>query len=147
MLGLPREGEPAASAPALARRLGAQSAIGKQLSAKQRDGLLETLAATLEKALDEQRAEVLKQFSLARKESALSRLLAEVTSSNGELAADSAALLREFSIDNEHSALFRLVSRVEQAQATITREFSLEHEDSALCRLASLLDRTAKVRR
>jgi hypothetical protein len=144
MLGRHLKGDQSTIAQTLAKHIGEQSPIFKLLSPKQSDGLLATLAATLKKALDEQREEVLKQFSLDRKESALSRLLAEVTTSNGklrsELADDVGKMVNEFSLDNEDGALFRLVARVEQAQETITQEFSLDHEGSALQRLASLLE-------
>lgn len=141
-------GDQSVVAQTLAKYVGAQSPIFKLLSPTESDGLLATWSATLKKALDGQRDEVLKQFSLDRKESALSRLLAEVTSSNGklrgELADDVAKVVREFSLDNEEGALSRLVARVERAQESITAEFSLDHEGSALQRLSSLLEKNSE---
>jgi hypothetical protein len=131
-------GDQSRIAQTLAKHIGEQSPLFKLLSPKQSDGLLATLADTLKTALDGQRDEVLKQFSLDNKESALSRLLAEVTTSNGklrgELAEDVGKVVNEFSLDNEDGALSRLVARVERAQATIAEEFSLDHEGSALQR-------------
>src|ERR1019366_4643714 len=108
-------GDQSRIAQTLAKHIGEQSPLFKLLSPKQSDGLLATLADTLKTALDGQRDEVLKQFSLDNKESALSRLLAEVTTSNGklrgELAEDVGKVVNEFSLDNEDGALSRLVAR------------------------------------
>jgi hypothetical protein len=148
MLAKHIKGDQSTIAQTLAKHIGEQSPIFKLLSPKQSDGLLAALADTLKKALDDQRGEVLKQFSLDRKESALSRLLAEVMTSNGklrsELAEDVGKMVNEFSLDNEEGALSRLVARVEQAQATIADEFSLDHEGSALQRLSSMLEKTSE---
>jgi hypothetical protein len=141
-------GDQSIIASTLAKHIGEQSPLFKMLSPTQSDGLLATLSRALKAALDGQREEVLKQFSLDSRESALSRLLAEVTTSNGhlrgELAADVGRVVSEFSLDNEDGALSRLVARVEQAQATIVEEFSLDHEGSALQRLSSMLERTSE---
>ena len=139
-------GDQSVLAQTLARHIGDQSPLLKLLSPTQSDGLLATMSAAIKKALDGQRDEVLKQFSLDRKDSALSRLLSEVTASNGklrgELAEDVGKVAREFSLDNEDGALSRLVTRVERAQETITQEFSLDHDGSALQRLSSMLEKT-----
>jgi hypothetical protein len=139
-------GDNSVIARTLAKHIGDQSPLFKMLSPQQSDGLLATLSSTLQKALDGQREEVLKQFSLDRKDSALSRLVNEVLTSNGklrgDLAQDIGRVVGEFSLDNENGALSRLVSRVENAQRTITEEFSLDHEGSAFQRLSSMLERT-----
>jgi hypothetical protein len=139
-------GDQSAIAQTLAKHVGEHSDLFKLLSPKQSDGLLATLAATLEKALEGQRKAVLDQFSLDSKDSALSRLLAELTSSNGklrgDLSEDVTRLVREFSLDNQDGALSRLVQRVEKAQRTITEEFSLDRDGSALQRLSNLLEKT-----
>jgi hypothetical protein len=146
MLARHLNGDQSTMAQTLAKHIGEQSPIFKLLSPTQSDGLLVALADTLKKALEGQRDEVLKQFSLDRKESALSRLLVEVTASNGklrkDLAEDVGKVVNEFSLDNEDGALCRLVARVERAQETIAEEFSLDHEGSALQRLASILEET-----
>jgi hypothetical protein len=139
-------GDQSALAQTLAQHVGTESALFKMLSPDQSEGLMAALSESLRKALDGQRDAVLQQFSLDRKDSALSRLLGEVTSSNGklrgELSEDVNRLVGEFSLDNEEGALSRLVKRVERAQETITSEFSLDHEGSALQRLSVLLERT-----
>jgi len=106
---------------------------------KESDALLTTLSATLKKALDGQRDEVLKQFSLDRKDSALSRLLAGITTSNGklrgELAEDVAKLVEEFSLDNEDGALSRLSSLLQQTNEAVETSLTLDDEASPLARL------------
>ncbi len=147
LLALHVGGDQSTLARTLAKHVGEQSPLLKVLSPTQSDGLLATLAATIKQALDGQRDEVLRQFSLDRKDSALSRLMSEVTASNGqlrgELAQDLGNVVKEFSLDNEDGALSRLVGRVERAQETIAAEFSLDHDGSALQRLSSMLDKTS----
>ena len=129
--------------PTLARTLtehiGLDSPIFKLLSPTQSDGLLAELRKTLEQSLTEQSEHVVKQFSLDDKNSALSRLVDQITTKNGELrselAKDMEKVRKEFSLDDENSALSRLVGRVDKAQQMITRELSLDVEDSALSRI------------
>jgi len=148
ILGEHLAGDQSVIAQTLAAHVGETSPLFKLLSPTQSDGLLAAMTMTFKRALDGQRDEVLNQFSLDRKESALSRLLAEVTTSNGklrsELAEDVGKVAHEFSLDNEDGALSRLVARVERAQETIAEEFSLDHEGSALQRLSSLLTKTSE---
>jgi hypothetical protein len=147
MLAKHIHGDQSTIAQTLAKHIGEQSPIFKLLSPKQSDGLLVALTETLKTALDGQRDQVLEQFSLDQKESALSRLLAEVMTANGklrtDLAEDVGKMVDEFSLDNEDGALCRLVTRVEQAQATIAEQFSLDHEGSALQRLSTMLEKTS----
>ncbi len=74
----------------------------------------------------------------------MSRLIKELTLSNGKLKTDLATeiglVVDEFSLDNEDSALSRLVKRVEIAEETITKEFSLDEQDSALSRLSTVIN-------
>src|SRR5262249_29614826 len=80
------------------------------------------------------------------KDSALSRLVSELSVGNGKLGADLQsridAAAEQFSLDREDSALSRLVRKVEQAQATITSEFSLDNDGSALSRMSRLFEDT-----
>lgn len=140
-------GDQSSIAQMLARHIGEQSPIFKLLSPTQSDGLMAALTGALERSLEAQRDHILKQFSLDQKESALSRLLAEVTAKNGslrsELADDLGKVVKEFSLDNEDGALSRLVARVENTQTLIEEELSLDSEGSALQRLSCLLEKTA----
>lgn len=146
ILGAHLDGDTSVLARTLAEKLGEKSPLFKMLSPQQSDGLLATMQATLKKALDGQRDEVLKQFSLDRKDSALSRLREEVMTSNGqlrsELANDVNKVVAEFSLDNADGALSRLMNRVEQAHKIIVNEFSLDHDGSAFHRLSTMLEKT-----
>ena len=146
MLAKHLQGDQSIVAQTLAQHLGEQSPIFKLLSPNQSEGLLAALSASMQSALQKQSAEVFKQFSLDQKESALSRLLAEVTASNGklrtDLSEDVGKMTKEFSLDNEDGALTRLVERVDRAQKIITSEFSLDREGSALQRLSAMLEQT-----
>jgi hypothetical protein len=109
------------------------------------DGLLGSLAGSVEKTLAEQREQILSEFSLDNKEGALSRLVAELAEHHGEvseaLEKRIGEVMAEFSLDREDSALSRLVGRVEQAQRKMTAELSLDEEGSALARMRrELLD-------
>ena len=85
----------------------------------------------------------MQEFSLDNTQSALSRLVGEITRNHGQLQRDLQAKLdvvvKEFSLDQENSALSRLVRNVDTAQRTIVREFSLDNPDSAFSRLNSML--------
>ena len=135
-------------AEALARSIGAQSPIFRMLSPDDANGLRAQLAGTLEKALEEQRAAVVRQFSLDDKSSALSRLVAQVREMQGGLQADVREqvdkVVKEFSLDKEDSALSRLVGEVEAAQKAIADQFSMDNGGSALMRITTLLDQTSK---
>ncbi|MDH5751120.1 MAG: hypothetical protein OEZ59_01715 [Deltaproteobacteria bacterium] len=123
----------------LARHMGQESPLFKLLSPNQSDGLLASLSKLVEQQLRDQREQVLRQFSLDDGESALSRLLHQISTKNGtlrdELSKDVEQVRREFSLDNEDGALSRLVRRVEDAQTRITAELSLDEENSALSRI------------
>jgi hypothetical protein len=96
----------------------------------------------------EQREHILQEFSLDNKQSALSRLVAELAASNGELKTDLKtkvdSLVDEFSLDRPDSALSRLVGRVETAHKAITNEFSADNEHSAIARLSRMLQETSQ---
>ncbi len=98
--------------------------------------------------LGEHGKSIARQFSLDEKDSALSRLVSEITEKNGvlrkDLSNDLEHIRKEFSLDNEDGALARLVGRVEKAHRTILSEFSADNEQSALSKIARLLDSTDK---
>jgi hypothetical protein len=110
------------------------------------NGLRMQVAATLQQALAEQREQVLREFSLDRKDSALSRLVDEIKARQGELGADVKgrieAVVKEFSLDQDDSALSRLVKRVELAQKTIADQFSSDNDLSVMSKLSRLLQQT-----
>lgn len=142
------DGDQSLLARTLATRIGETSPIFRMLSPTDAGGLRMTLAATIEEALAEQRDVVLKEFSLDRKESALSRLVAEVKNAQEALRDDVKAkvegVVEEFSLDSPDSALSRLVKRVEATQELVAKQFSLDREDSALSRMTSRLNATGE---
>ena len=121
LLGKHLDGDRSVLALTLAQHVGKQSPLFKLLSPEQSDGLVATLRHTLDRAMKAQSDEVLGQFSLDRPDSALRRLVTELTAANGKLR-------EEFA---------------EDVQA-VTKEFSLDHEDSALCRLSAAIDKTCR---
>jgi hypothetical protein len=139
------DGDESVIARTLGKHIGEDSPLLRLLSPEESQGVIAALSKALGDALQLQREAILNQFSLDDKESALSRLVAEMTGANGklrdDLAQDVQKLQKEFSLDNDQGALSRLVARVERAQSTISEEFSLDNEQSALRRLVGLLEK------
>lgn len=133
-------------AQALSAHFGEGSPISRLLSPTDANGVKAQVESVVEAALQVQRDQILNEFSLNNKESALSRLIAELTSSNGtlksELQGEVDKLACEFSLDKPDSALSRLVARVENAHQAITDEFSADNENSAIVRLSRMLEET-----
>jgi gas vesicle protein len=130
-------------AKTLAEHIGENSAIMRLLDPNESDSLAQTIRHSAEEALESERERILTEFSLDNKESALSRMVTELTENNGRLTGDLTSkideAIKEFSLDKDDSALSRLVRKVESAQRTITDEFSLDNEGSALNRMSNLL--------
>lgn len=110
-------GDDSMLARSLATHLGEGSAVFKLLSPDDATGLRAQLARTLEQALAEQRAHILKEFSLDHEGSALSRLVGE------------------FSLDAEGSALSRLSKMLSATSEKIGKDLTLDDDASALSRL------------
>jgi hypothetical protein len=132
----------------LAAHLGEGSPIFKMLSPSDANGLQAQVAGTLEQALNEQRQQILREFSLDNQDSALSRLIGQLTANNGQLQSNLqdqvVELANEFSLDHPDSALSKLVSRVEAAQGAIADQFSTDNEQSAMTRLSKMLQNTSE---
>lgn len=133
-------------ATTLAKHLGDSSPILRLLSPERKDGLLETISRSVATALEAQRARILGEFTLDRPDSALARLLAEITDTNGtlqqSLRADMGEMRDQFSLDNPNSALSRLVQRVEAVSTAVAEQFSRDNEDSALSSMSAMLAET-----
>jgi hypothetical protein len=110
-------GDDSVLARSLTAHLGEGSAVFKLLSPDDATGLRAQLARTLEEALAEQRAHIMKEFSLDHEGSALSRLVGE------------------FSLDAEGSALSRLSKMLTATSEKIGRDLTLDDDASALSRL------------
>jgi len=134
-------------AQSLAEHVGERSQLFRMLSPSDAQGVRAQVEVTLRKALEEQREAVLRQFSLDRPDSALSRLVTQLQALQGDLRTDLRAqvetVVQEFSLDKPDSGLSRLVREVEAAQAAITEQFSMDNEASALSRMSRLLGQTS----
>jgi hypothetical protein len=131
-------------ATTLAAHIGANSPLMRLLNPEELDGLVSSIRSTISEVVNGEQTRILSEFSLDNGEGALSRLIKELTLSNGKLKTDLATeiglVVDEFSLDNADSALSRLVKRVEIAEETITKEFSLDQQDSALSRLSTVIN-------
>ncbi len=113
------DGDRSTVAQTLARQVGQESALFKLLSPSQADGLVSTLSRGIDAALRTQREEVLKEFSRDRPDSALSRLVADITSTNGklrgDLAGEIAGVTGALSLDDPSSSLSLLRKELMEA--------------------------------
>lgn len=127
----------------LAAHVGEASPLFRMLSPEDASGVQGQIERTVAEALRAQSERVLQQFSLDRKDSALSRLVAELATAhaiaNTNMQQQVKSVVGEFSLDRPDSALSRLVGRVEAAQKRISDEFSLDNQASALNKLTALL--------
>jgi hypothetical protein len=141
------DGDRSTIAQTLARKVGEDSALFKLLSPASAEGVVATLSRVVDETVRGQREEILRQFSLDRPESALSRLVRDIAGANGklrgELAAEVAAVSSSLSLDNADGPLGRFVARVEESQRSILEQFSLDCEGSAI-RLSGMLDAFAE---
>jgi len=116
------------------------------LDPEEAHGLRARIESMLNRVFDDQRNNMLREFSLDNEESALSRLLRKVTENNGKFSGDVRALVdelaKEFSLDKPDSALSRLVRKVEEAQGLIGKSLTLDDEGSPLSRLKRELKAT-----
>jgi hypothetical protein len=123
--------------------IGDNSPLMKVLNPEEADGIVARLRDSVDEILKNEREQILSQFSLDDKQSALSRLVSELAAKNSNLQealTDKVEeVVKEFSLDEEGSALSRLVRKVEAAQQTITKEFSLDNEHSALNRMKEFM--------
>ena len=123
----------------LAAQVGVDSPVMRLLDPAQAASIDKRIRDLIETGVADQKARVLAEFSLDNKQSALARLLAELTDSNGrlrkEFGDDLCKVTAQFSLDDKNSALSRLVERVNVTQDVLLNEFSLDGEHSALARL------------
>lgn len=123
----------------LERFLGENSAFLSLLSPTEGNRLLAAMRDVVTEVSVAEKVAIVSQFSLDDPQSALSRLVRELTTNHGELSkalqTQVSTVIAEFSLDRPDSALSRLVGRVEEAQKSISREMSLDTPDSALTRL------------
>jgi len=152
VLGRYLDGESSSLARTLSEFVGEESDLLKQLSPAHGSSFLSATRAAVTETLKSERDHLIRQFSLDDRESALSRLVAEITDENGrlrkELAEDIETVRREFSLDHEDGALSRLVKQVQEAAGEVKRNLTLDLDSSPMARLRrELLDVLNTVKR
>jgi hypothetical protein len=117
VLGRYLDGESSALARTLSDFVGEESEILKRLSPSHAEGVISATRSVVEGSLKAEREHLIRQFSLDDRDSALSRLVSEITDANGrlrkELSQDIETVRKEFSLDHPDSALARLVRQVQ----------------------------------
>jgi hypothetical protein len=132
MLAKHLDGDRSTVARTLARQVGQESPIFKLLSPEQTEGVVGAISTAVDDALKVQREELLAQFSLDSPDSALSRLVADVTGANGKL---QRSVLEQLSLDCEGSAMRRLSSVLDATRAVVEKRLTLDDTGSPLSRL------------
>ena len=129
----------------LAQHLGERQPAANLLNPDEGNAFLDAMRAQTAQALEVQGQAIVREFSLDRADSALSRLVAELKAHHGDFERQIgdrvASVVDEFSLDRQDSALSRLVGRVESAQAQIGAQLSLDNPASGLNRLVERLER------
>jgi hypothetical protein len=124
---------------ALGTLVGKDSPLVRLLSPGESNEFLKALHVAVSAELECQRKQVLREFSLDNKEGALSRLVGELTDSNGKLRTDLQnkieGLVKQFSFDDDQSALSRMSRTVATTNEAISKHLTLDDKDSALSRL------------
>jgi hypothetical protein len=132
-------GDESLLARTLVSHVGEGSALFKMLSPAEAEGLRSQVETALTGALRAQSDEVLRQFSLDHRDSALSRLVGEIRTQQEKLGVEMKgqvdAVVREFSLDKPDSALSRLSVLLRQTHEQIGKNLTLDDEQSALARL------------
>jgi len=132
------DGENSLLARTLITHVGLDSPLMKNLDPDQAKGFLGILKQMVDGQLATHGKVVLDEFSLDKKDGALSRFIGELTTKHGNLTealqTRVEALAKELSLNEPNSALSRLVQNVTQSQRTITNEFSLDSDTSCLSR-------------
>ena len=131
-------------ADTLAIHMGENSPLMNLLDPTQSNSLVHAIRNSAEEVLQEEAKIILSEFSMDNKDSAVYRMVSELSERNGEftgsLSEKIEGIVKEFSLDAEDSALSRLVRKVETAQRTISNEFSLDNDTSALSRMSVLVN-------
>ncbi len=123
----------------LASLVGEDSPLWAKLDPQAKDGIVAHLVTMVDESLGTHRQRIVDQFSLDEPDSALSRMLHQLTTKNGELRKDLAEsiddVVKEFSLDNDESALSRMKRMVETTNKQIQSNLTLDEKDSSLSRL------------
>jgi hypothetical protein len=126
------------------QHLGEASPLRTLLAPDEANAFIGALRGQVAQALASQSEAITAEFSLDTPDSALSRLVRELTARHGDLeralSERVASVVGEFSLDNADSALSRLVGRVEAAQGQISAQFSLDNPESGLTRIVQRIE-------
>jgi uncharacterized coiled-coil protein SlyX len=118
----------------------------RRLDPKDAASISRSIETSVKEVLDTEQTRILGEFSLDNENGALTRVVAQLESTNvkftGDIEKQIKAAVREFSLDDETSALSRLVRKVEEAKDRITDEFSVDNQDSAINKLNLVLAET-----
>jgi hypothetical protein len=118
----------------------------RRLDPQDAAGIARSIETSVKEVLDSEQNRILGEFSLDNESGALTRVVAQLESTNGKFQGNIEkqikAAVREFSLDDENSALSRLVKKVEEAKDRITDEFSVDNHDSAINKLNLVLAET-----
>jgi hypothetical protein len=122
-----------ALAKTLAENVGENSGIFKLLSPTDRTGVIARMEKVLADALDQQKNDIVGQFSLDNQESALSRLVREVNGLQDGLKKEFderiQTVSKEFSLDKKDSALSRLLDRTLETYNEMARTNNSFHQE------------------
>ncbi|MBI4570245.1 MAG: hypothetical protein HY719_17775 [Planctomycetes bacterium] len=121
-------GDDSPLARTLVAHVGERSALFRMLSPTEAGGLKMQLEQAVRLALEEQRARLLKEFSLDNPDSALSRLVRQVEAAKQQITA-------EFSSDNDRSALNRMAGMLRETREQIGKCLTLDDDHSPLALL------------
>jgi hypothetical protein len=140
------DGESSELARTLARRIGESSPLMRRLDPQDAESISRSIEKSVKDVLDAEQGRILGEFSLDNEAGALTRVVAQLESTNGKFQGNIEkqikAAVKEFSLDDENSALSRLVKKVEEAKDRITDEFSVDNQDSAINKLNLVLAET-----
>jgi gas vesicle protein len=125
-------------AKTLTQHFGEQSPLFRMLSPSQSDGILAGISQALATALQAQREHIVGQFSLDNKESALSRLVAELRDVNGSLRQNLLQVIDELAKKNQdfqsdvRTTLETFKARREEAARSTTHGVDFEKAVEAM---------------
>lgn len=123
----------------LIAHVGEHSPLMRMLGPDESTGVLAALRKSIEEQLGFQRDRLLEQFSLDKKESALSRLRDELTTNHSQVSKDLREkiheVVQEFSFDVPDSSISRLNRMLVETQGAIHKNLTLDEENSPLARL------------
>lgn len=123
----------------IAQLVGQDSPIMRSLTPGDANNFFRHFNEVANQAVQAQNERILRQFSLDVPDSALNRLVTELTNNHAlvgnNLQAHITQVMREFSLDQEDSALNRMLRQIQQASTQIQGEFTLDNENSSLARI------------